>query len=74
VDGRKQREGATKGDATSPTVSFEAVMITSTIDAFEGRDVAIVGVPGAFLTANMDEDVCLCLKGPIAELMVKNAP
>jgi hypothetical protein len=50
ADGRKQQEGSTKSDATSPTVSLEAVLITSTIDTFEGRDIAIVDVPGAFLT------------------------
>jgi hypothetical protein len=33
-----------------------------------------VDVPGDFLTADMDEDACMCLRGPIAELMVKNAP
>jgi hypothetical protein len=55
-------------------VSLEAVLITSTIDAFEGRDVAIADVPGAFLTADMDEEVLMCLRGKIAELMVKTAP
>jgi peroxiredoxin len=42
-------------------VSLEAVLITSTTDAFEGRDVAIVDVPGAFLTVNMDEEVLMYL-------------
>jgi hypothetical protein len=74
VDGRKQREGSNKYDATSPTMSLEAVLSTSTIDAFEGRDVAIVDVPGAFLTADMDEEVLMCLRGKIAELMVKTSP
>jgi hypothetical protein len=66
ADGRKQREGSNKSDATSPTVSLEAVLITSIIDAFEGRDVAIVDVPGSFLTADMDEEVLMCLRGKIA--------
>jgi hypothetical protein len=74
ADGRKQREGSNKYDATSPTVSLEAVLITSTIDAFEGRDVAIVDVPGAFLTDDMYEEVLMCLRGKIAEIMVKTAP
>jgi hypothetical protein len=55
-------------------VYLEAVLITSTIDAFEGRDVAIVDVPGAFLTADMDKDVYICLRGPLAELIVKTTP
>jgi hypothetical protein len=54
-------------------VSLESVLITSTIDAFEGRDVAIVDVPGAFLMADMDEEVIMCIRGRLAELMVKTA-
>jgi hypothetical protein len=74
ADGRKQRERSKKYDATSPTVSLESVLITSTIDAFEGRDVAIVDVHGAFLTADMYEEVIICIRGRLAELMVKTAP
>jgi hypothetical protein len=50
------------------------VFINTTIDAFERRDVAIMDVPGAFLTADMDEEVIMCLRGRLAELMVKTAP
>jgi hypothetical protein len=74
ADGRKQREGSTKSDATSPTVALESVLITATIDAFEKREVAIVDVPGAYLTADMDEEVFMCIRGKLAELMVKTAP
>jgi hypothetical protein len=35
ADGRKQREGSTKSNATSPTVALESVLITGTIDTFE---------------------------------------
>jgi hypothetical protein len=51
----KPREGSLKPDVTSKTVSLEAVLITYPIDAFEGRDVVIIDVPGAILTAYMDE-------------------
>jgi hypothetical protein len=36
--------------------------------------VAIVNVPGAYLTTDMDEEVFMCLRGRLAELMVKTAP
>jgi nucleoside-triphosphatase THEP1 len=62
------------GDATSRTVALELVLITATIDAFEERDVAIVDVPGAFLSADMDEEVIMTIRGRLAELMVKAAP
>jgi hypothetical protein len=55
IDGPNQREGSTKSDAMSPTVGLEFVLIISTIKAFERRDVAIVDVSGAFLTADMGE-------------------
>jgi hypothetical protein len=74
ADGRKQRETAVPGAETSPTVAVESVMITATIDAHEGRDVAVVDVPGAFLLADMDEYVLMTIKGRLAELMVKAAP
>jgi hypothetical protein len=35
VDGRKQREGSKKSDATPPTAALESVLITATIDAHE---------------------------------------
>jgi hypothetical protein len=74
ADSRKQREGSTKSDATSPTLALESVLITATIDAFEKREVAIMDVPGAYLTADMDEEVFMCLRGKLAELMVQTAP
>jgi hypothetical protein len=73
-DGRKQREAARSGDATSPTVSLESVLITAAIDAFEGRDEAVFNVPGAFLSTGMDEEVIMTLHGRVAELMAKTAP
>jgi hypothetical protein len=74
ADGRKQRETAEPGAATSPTVSLESVLITSTIEAYEGREVDVVDIPGDYLSADMDEEVIMLLRGRLAELMVKTAP
>jgi hypothetical protein len=74
ADGKKQGEGSTKSDATSPTMALESVLITETIDAFEKREVAMVDVPGAYLITDMDEEVFMCLRGKLAELMVQTAP
>ena len=74
ADGRPQRVNSKKGESTSPTVSTESVLITCCIDAMEGRDVAVADIPGAFLTADMDEDVYMVLDGPLAEMMVKVSP
>jgi hypothetical protein len=74
ADGRKQRETAEHDATTSPTVSLESVLITSTIEAYEGREVSVVDIPGAYLSSDMDEEVIILLCGRLAELMVKTAP
>ena len=74
ADGRKQRAGQSKENDTLPTVSLEAVLITSMIDAYEGREVAIVAVPGEFLTADQDKVINMKLRGKLAKLMVNNSP
>ena len=61
ANGRKQREGAYPQEAESPTVALsESVLITATIDAYQGRDVAVVDIPGAYLSMDMDEEVLMC--------------
>jgi hypothetical protein len=74
ADGRKQRDSDVPMDATSPTVELELVLINATTDAFEGRNFAIIDVPGAFLSANMDKEVIMTIRGRLAELMAKAAP
>jgi hypothetical protein len=73
-DGRKQRIYKTKEETSSPTVSLEALLLTSIIDAQEERDVATVDIP-AFLHSNIDELVIhLRLDGPMADLLVRVNP
>ena len=55
ADGQKQRAGLKKSDVTSPMSATESVLITASIDATEGRDVAVIDAPVAFLTADMDK-------------------
>ena len=42
ADDSKQRMDFAKGEATLPTVTTDAVIITSAIDAHENRDVAVI--------------------------------
>ena len=75
ADGRKQREDPAQADASSPTVSLESVLLTAVIDAHEGRDVAIVDIPNAFVQTDMDgERVVMKLRGSLAELLIQVAP
>ena len=75
--GNKQRGHIEKTDATSPTAALESVLLTSTIDAKEGCDVAIIDIPNAFVTTrieNKKDIVIVRLRGKLAELMVATVP
>ena len=74
ADGSSQRDDFAKGEATSPTVATDSVIITSAIDAHEGRYVAVIDLPGAFLHAEMDDVVHMVMRGRLAELMAETAP
>ena len=52
----KQRGYILKEDASSPTVSNEAVMLMCVIDADENRDVAIVDIPNAFVQTIVEDE------------------
>ena len=51
----------------SPTVSTEAVLISAVIDAYEEHDVAVVDIPGAYLSADMDDDVLMIFRGTMVD-------
>ena len=75
--GDKQRATISKEDATSPTAALESVLLTATIDAAKGRDVAIMDIPNAFVQTKLkdkDGKVIMRMRGKLAELMVKTAP
>jgi hypothetical protein len=74
ANGSKQRQWIRKEDAASPTVMGDSVMITSAIEAHEKRKVITLDIPGAFLNADLDEEVIMLLRGELAELMVTIDP
>ena len=49
ANGSVQRKWMDKEDTASPTTALESVLLTSVIDAKEGRDVATVDIPNAFI-------------------------
>ena len=61
-------------DATSPTVLTEAGMLTATIGVLEGRDVAVLDIPEAYLSADMDDEVHILFRGTLVEMMVAADP
>ena len=58
------------------TASLEVLILSCTIDAKEGRDVAMVDVPNAFLHSLLpkDQQVILKIMGSLAEILVSIAP
>ena len=52
-------------------MSTESVILTSTINAHEGHNVGICDILGAFLSADMDKEVKMALRGRYEELTVK---
>ena len=61
-----KRKKEVPGEATPPIVSTDSVLITATIDAHEGCDLGICGIPGAFFSADMDKYVKMALHGRLA--------
>ena len=74
--GKQQRtfEGYNKADWASPTVSIDGVLITSAIEAHEGRHIATCDLQGAYLNTNNNEETIMLLKGKLAELIVQVDP
>lgn len=75
ADGRKQRKYIPKGDASSPTISIEAVFILVTIAAKERRNVITVDIPGAFMQTDLEgEKIHIKFEGRMAELLATIDP
>ena len=75
--GNKQIGHTDKTDVTYTTAALESVLLTSTIDAKEGRDVAVIDIPNAFVTTiieNKKDIVIVRLRDKLSELMVATAP
>jgi hypothetical protein len=74
VDGRPQRLWKTKAETTSPTVSIESLFISCMIDAMEGRDVATIDIPSAFMQAFIDEIVHIKFDNELIDLLCEVDP
>ena len=71
ADGSPQRKYVSRDEDTSPTLSIEALMGLLLINAFEGRDVVIFDVPGAYLHAKIPDSKFAILKieGEFVDIM-----
>ena len=53
---------------------IEAVMLTATVKALKVRDKAVVDIPGAYLSAEMDNEVHAVFRDTLTELVVSADP
>jgi hypothetical protein len=69
ADGRKQRSLHAKEETASPTVSTDALMLSTMIDACKERDVATADVAGACLHADQEDFTLIKLEGASVDVM-----
>ena len=74
TDGRPQRVYKSKQETSSPTAAIESIFVTSAMAAKEGRDVATVDIPGAFLQTEASDETFIKLQGAIVESLLKINP
>ena len=74
VNASRQRLYTAEEDASSPTVSTEALLLTAAIDAAEKRFVATCDITGAFLKAYMDEFVLIVLYDREIDALIQANP
>jgi len=66
ANGSTQRQYITKDEATSPTVSHEAIIITGVIKSKQQRDIMTADIPDAFVQTDIDqsgEKIIMKIKG-----------
>jgi hypothetical protein len=75
--GNKQQDYITKEESSSPTVATESVLLTSIIDAEEGRDVAVIDIPNAFIQTQIENEkdmAVIKICGVLVDMLMKIAP
>jgi len=77
ANGSIQRTYIDKDDASSPTASTDAILLTGVIDAYEGRDVMTADIPNAFVQTEVDPDdgvILMKIRGDMVDYLVEIDP
>jgi hypothetical protein len=75
--GNKQRDYLTKEDSSLPPVATKSVLLTSIVNADEKQDVAIVGIPNAFIQTRVKDKkdrVIIQIRVVVVDWLTKIAP
>ena len=74
ADGSKKWEYMTKEETYNPTASTEDLILSCLMDTKEGRDVSTIDIPGAYMHADMKDEVNMKLEGKMADLFSEIHP
>jgi Reverse transcriptase (RNA-dependent DNA polymerase) len=74
ADGSAQKGKFSKSETGSPTAASDVVILTSMIDAYENRDVAVADVTGAYLHAHMKDFISMRFTGWAVDLLCEVNP
>jgi hypothetical protein len=75
--GNKQQDYISKEETSSPTIATERVLLSCIIDAEEGRDVAVVDIPNAFVQTRVENErdmAFIKIRGVLVDILVEIAP
>jgi len=79
ANGSVQRKWMEREDTASPTTALESVLLSATIDAKEGRDVATVDIPNAFIQTEIPQEkgkerIVLKIRGQLVDILEQIDP
>ena len=79
ANGSVERAWTDKQEAASPTAVTESILLTAVIDANEGRDVATVDIPNAFIQTDVENNsdgsrVIMKIRGQLVDMLVDIDP
>ena len=76
TNGSVEHAWTDKHEAASPTAATESILLTAVIDAEEGRDVATVDIPNAFIQTDVENNsdgsrVIMKIRGPLVDMLTE---
>ena len=78
ANGSVQREWMNREEASSPTAITESILMTATIEAEEGRDVATVDIPNAFIQTPVETEgtdkIIMKIRDLLVDILVQLDP
>ena len=78
ANGSTQREYIDRDEAASPTASTDSILLTSVIDAKQGRDVMTADVPNAFVQCRVTEingeRIVMKIRGDLVDILLELDP